>query len=141
MNPQARIAQIRHVGASSMFNFFSSRTGAAQAPNPQEAVQAVVAKRALVIDVREEGEFHGGHARGGINLPLSRLHLTADPNSGHFDKRLAAARKAGTPLYLYCASGARSGRAAGMLQQFGFDDVQNLGTLHAWVQGGGDVAR
>lgn len=122
-----------------MFNLFTR--GAASAVDPAEAVKAVAEKRALVIDVREEMETRGGKARGGLNLPLSRLPQLADPQSGQYDKRLAAARKDGLDLYLYCASGARSGRAAGLLRQYGFAKVHNLGTLSAWVQGGGQVQR
>jgi Rhodanese-related sulfurtransferase len=124
-----------------MFNLFSSMMGGAAAVNPAEAVQAVADKRALVIDVREEAEVRSGKAKGSLNLPLSRLHLTADPNSGHFDKRLATAKKDGLPVYLYCASGARSGRAAGILRNFGFAEVHNLGNLNSWAQGGGAVVR
>ena len=124
-----------------MFNLFSSLMGGAPAVDPAEAVNAASANRALVIDVREEAETRSGKAQGALNLPLSRLHLTADPASGHFDKRLAAARKAGHPLYLYCASGARSGRAAGILKRHGFIEVHNLGNLGAWQRGGGKVVR
>lgn len=125
-----------------MFNLFSSLTKSAPAVNPAEAVKAVAENRALVIDVREPDEVRAsGKAKGGLNLPLSRLHLTADPRSGHFDKALSAALKSGQDIYLYCASGARSSRAAGILHQHGFEKVHNLGSLQAWVQGGGSVAR
>lgn len=125
-----------------MFNIFNSLMGGGAAVNPAEAVQAVADKRAIVIDVREEAEVRSsGKAKGALNLPLSRLHLTADPNSGHFDKRLATARKDQLPVYLYCASGARSGRAAGIMRQYGFEQVHNLGNLGAWAQGGGAVVR
>lgn len=125
-----------------MFNLFNSLKGGSPAPSPAEAVQAVAAKRAIVVDVREEAEVRSsGKAKGALNLPLSRLHLAADPNSGHFDKHLATAKKEGHAVYLYCASGARSGRAAGMLRNYGFENVHNLGNLSAWAQGGGQVVR
>ena len=125
-----------------MFNLFSSLMNSAPAVNPAEAVKAVAEKRAIVIDVREADEVRAsGKAKGGLNLPLSRLHLTADPKSGHFDKALAVAHKAGQDVYLYCASGARSSRAAGILRQHGFDKVHNLGSLNTWAQGGGQIAR
>ncbi|WP_370208834.1 rhodanese-like domain-containing protein [Pararhodobacter marinus] len=124
-----------------MFNLFSAFMGGTAAVDPAEAVAAVGDNRALLIDVREEAETRSGMARGALNLPLSRLHLAADPASGHHDTRLAAARKAGKPLYLYCASGARSGRAAGILKQHGFPEVHNLGNLGAWQRGGGAVLR
>lgn len=124
-----------------MFNFLSSLMGGAAAVNPTEAVQAVAAKRAIVIDVREEAETNAGRAKGALLLPLSRLHLSADPSSGHFDKRLAAAQRDGLRIYVYCASGARSGRAVTILQNHGFETAQNLGHLGTWQQGGGQVVR
>lgn len=125
-----------------MFNLFASMMNSGPAANPAEAVRAVAERRAVVIDVREADEVRAsGKAKGGVNLPLSRLHLTADPASGHFDKTLAAARKDKLDIYLYCASGARSSRAAGILRQHGFEAVHNLGSLNAWAQGGGQIAR
>lgn len=125
-----------------MLNLFGSFMSAGPKVDPAEAVRKVVAGEALVIDVREEAEVRSsGKAKGALNLPLSQLHLTSDPNSGHYDKRLAKARKAGQPIYLYCASGARSGRAAGLMRQHGFEAVHNLGNLHAWHAAGGAVVR
>lgn len=125
-----------------MFKFLGSLMKAAPRVDPAMVVAKVAAGEALLIDVREDQEVRlGGKAKGAMILPLSRLHLTADPTSGHFDKRLAQAKKAGTPIYLYCASGARSGRAAAVMRSHGFDAVYNLGSLAAWQSGGGAVGR
>lgn len=125
-----------------MFNLFGSMMKSGPALDPTEVVRQVTGGTALLIDVREEAELRsGGKAKGALNLPLSRLHMSADPKSGHFDKRLAQAKKAGKPIYLYCASGARSGRAAGLMRGHGFDEVHNLGNLSAWHAGGGEVLR
>ncbi|MCB1398086.1 MAG: rhodanese-like domain-containing protein [Rhodobacter sp.] len=125
-----------------MFNLFGSMMNSGPRLDPVEVVRQVTAGEALLVDVREEDEVRfGGKAKGSLNLPLSRLHLSADPNSGHFDKRLAKAKKDGQPIYLYCASGARSGRAAMLMSNHGFENVQNLGNLHAWHSGGGAVVR
>jgi rhodanese-related sulfurtransferase len=125
-----------------MFNLFGSLMNSGPRLDPTEVVRQVTAGEALLVDVREEDEVrHGGKAKGALNLPLSRLHLSADPNSGHFDKHLSKARKAGQPIYLYCASGARSGRAAMMMSNHGYENVHNLGNLHAWHSGGGAVVR
>jgi len=125
-----------------MFNFFNALTGGGAAPvNLADAVQEVAAKRALLVDVREPDELRSGKGQGALNLPLGRLHMTADPASGHFDRTLAAAKAANLPIYLYCASGARSGRAAGILRRHGFTQVHNLGSLSAWARAGGPVQR
>ena len=125
-----------------MLNLFGSFLNAGPKVDPAEAVALVTSGKALLIDVRENDELRaGGKAKGSLNLPLSNLHQTCDPNSGHFDKRLAKARKAGQPIYLYCASGARSGRAAGIMRKHGFEQVHNLGNLHAWHAAGGAIIR
>jgi rhodanese-related sulfurtransferase len=125
-----------------MFNLFGSTMNSGPQLDPSEVVRQVTAGEALLVDVREEDEVKfGGKAKGSLNLPLSRLHLSADPKSGHFDKRLAQAQKAKQPVYLYCASGARSSRAAGLMRNNGFDEVHNLGNLSAWNAGGGALIR
>ena len=92
------------------------------------AIALAAEGKALVIDVREADELRAtGRAKGAHHVALSQMPRAGDPSSGHFDKRLAAAQKSGEPVYLYCASGARSGRAADMLRGFGFADVRNLG--------------
>lgn len=125
-----------------MFNLFGSLLKSGPRLDPCEVVRQVTAGEALLIDVREPDELrYGGKAKGSLNLPLSRLPQCCDPKSGHFDKRLAQAQKTGTPIYLYCASGARSSRAAGVMRNHGFDSVHNLGNLGAWQSGGGTVQR
>ena len=47
----------------------------------------------------------------------------------------------GKPVCVYCASGGRSGRAAQMLQQMGYDQVHNVGGLGDWIAGGGQVVK
>jgi len=124
-----------------MFNLFGSLMNSGPKIDRAEAVRQVTAGEALLVDVREEAELRSGRAKGALNLPLSRLHQSADPKSGHFDKHLAKAHKAGKPIYLYCASGARSSRAAGMMRTHGFEQVHNLGNLSKWAAGGGVILR
>lgn len=122
-----------------MFGFFKSLGGAGNF-NMADAIAQVGRGDAILIDVREEAEVRAsGKAKGALNLPLSQLHLTANPKSGHFSKHLAKA--AGKPVYLYCASGARSGRAASILESLGFQQVVNLGGFGNWQAAGGPVAR
>jgi rhodanese-related sulfurtransferase len=123
-----------------MFGFL--RSSPTPRLDPVQAVRAAAAGEALVIDVREPAEVQGtGKARGALNLPLGRLSELADPASGLHDKRLKAARAAGQPIYVYCASGARSDRAAAILRHHGHAQVVNLGNLQTWRAGGGAVVR
>ncbi len=80
-----------------------------------------------LIDVREAPEFNDelGHIGGARLIPL-----------GELTRRLAELDKA-APTVVYCRSGARSARAALMLQQNGFARVANLsGGMLRWRQQG-----
>ncbi len=72
-------------------------------------------KGAQIIDVRSKGEFHSGHVRGSINIPLESL-------SGHLSK----IRK-DKPVITCCASGMRSESAKSILKTHGFAEVHNGG--------------
>ncbi len=76
---------------------------------------------AVLLDVRTPGEYRGGHIPGSKNLPLEDL--------GMAEKMIAAQD---TPVFLYCYSGSRSGRAAGLLRRMGYTNVQNIGGIAAW---------
>ena len=57
-------------------------------------------------------EFAAGHAAGARNIPLGQLEASKDLPS---NKKL--------PIVLLCASGARAGRAAGLLRKAGYENV------------------
>ena len=93
---------------------------------PPEAVAAAIADGAQVVDVRTDGEWAGGHVAGAVH---------ADVMGDDFDRRVAALDR-DRPVYVYCASGARSGRAAGKLEAMGFTEVVNAGGFSALAQAG-----
>lgn len=64
---------------------------------------------ARIIDVRTEEEFAAGHLPQAENVPLDRL------SGARFNE--------GEKLFVYCHSGARSGRAAAYLKKAGADAV------------------
>lgn len=78
-------------------------------------------RKAQLIDVREPNEFEGGHILGARNIPLSQLK-----------NRLREIRP-DKPVYLYCQSGMRSGRAATMLYRKGYKELSHLqGGFKKW---------
>ena len=102
--------------------------GGAAGPGFAEVKAASETGSAHLVDVREPGEFAGGHIPGAINLPLSRFDVTALPN----DK----------PVILLCLSGARSARALGMCKSTGRNDIANYsGGMSGWRSSGGAIAR
>lgn len=79
-------------------------------------------RKAQLIDVREPNEFDGGHILGARNIPLSQMR-----------NRLIEIRK-DKPVYLYCQSGARSTRAAMLLNKKGYEDLNVLqGGFKKWT--------
>ena len=76
---------------------------------------------AVLIDVRTPAEYAAGHIEGAINLPLDALE---DREDAIPDKN--------TPVFVYCRSGARSGRAAAYLTGCGYTDVKNIGGIMSY---------
>lgn len=86
--------------------------------------------KAVVIDVRESGEFASEHIRGARLVPLSTLSPAALADLGER-----------TPV-LYCRSGNRSGRAAQALLDAGYPEITHLsGGLQHWKDQGFATAR
>lgn len=93
--------------------------------------------KAPVLDVRTPGEFAQGHLAGAINVDV----MAAD-----FEDRLDALDAAGrlsseAPVYLYCRSGSRSGRAAAILRRRGYEEAFNIGGFQALKRAGVEVDR
>ena len=88
---------------------------------------------ALVVDVREPGEYKSGHIKGAINKPLSTVDVAEVNMPEHANKKLV----------LHCLSGRRSQMAAEKL--VGEDptlDVFNLeGGITAWQEAGAPTVR
>lgn len=92
--------------------------------SPQEGLARVQAG-ALLIDVREPGEYQEVHAEGAQLIPLSEFEAryTEIPQDRE--------------LVMICRSGARSARAGSYLLQNGYSNVVNLaGGTMAWVNEG-----
>lgn len=90
----------------------------------------------VLLDVREVGEVQAsGLAKGAIHIPLGLLPLKADPKAPDFDARLQ-----GKPIAVYCAAGARAGRAVQFLQSVGLE-AHNIGGFGDWCGCGGGVQR
>ena len=77
---------------------------------------------AVLLDVRTPEEYRGGHIPGSKNIPLQTI-----------DKVGSVAENKDTALYVYCQSGARSRQAAGLLQQMGYTNVNNIGGIAAYA--------
>ena len=83
---------------------------------------------AVVVDVRTPGEYAAGHLAGAVNVDFL----------GDFETQMGAFDRE-RPVYLYCASGTRSGRAASLLERMGFRTVVNAGSYSSLVEAGAEV--
>lgn len=77
-------------------------------------VRELVERGAYIVDVREKGEFAGGHLKGARNIPLSQLRQRMDEIPRD------------VPVYLHCRSGQRSYYALCCLQGYGFHNLFNI---------------
>ena len=101
------------------------------ASEPPDAVVAAIEDGAPVVDVRTAEEYASGHVAGAIH---------ANVFDDGFERRMAALDRS-EPVYLYCATGARSGRAARILEDMGFERVVNAGGLGELAEAGATVER
>jgi rhodanese-related sulfurtransferase len=97
--------------------------------DPTEADARVKAGTAVLIDVREPDEWSGGVAAPAILAALSDLR---GPRA---QWKTVLEENKDKELILYCASGARSGIAAGMLRKEGYNAV-NAGGYGGWSAAG-----
>ena len=79
---------------------------------------------AIVVDVREPGEYVGGHVPGANLVPM-----------GHLSSRLHELPK-GRPIYLICATGNRSLAMTNFLMRAGYDAYSVTGGTGAWTRAG-----
>jgi rhodanese-related sulfurtransferase len=84
----------------------------------------------VVLDVRQAGEFRGGHIPGAKHMPVGLASARADKLDPE------------ATYLVYCRSGARSSRAASALSRRGLKHVYNLhGGILAWQSLGFPVKR
>jgi phage shock protein E len=80
----------------------------------------LVAAGAVLLDVRSPEEYAERHLPGALNIPVQAL-------AGRTAELGAPTR----PVVVYCRSGMRSARAAGLLARAGFT-VHDLGGMGKW---------
>lgn len=92
---------------------------------PAEATLMMNREDALVLDVRETGEWSSGHIPGARHITLGQL-----------EQRVSEIEKfKGRPVIVCCASGNRSSAACGQLRKHGFEKVFSLGGgISAWLE-------
>ena len=80
----------------------------------------------LLLDVRTDFEFRGGHVEGAVNIPVQELAQRLSEIESHKADFVA----------VICRSGARSGNACGMLAPSGFNVANVTGGMLQWQLAG-----
>ena len=110
------IQLIKLLMISALTAFIYSRVDAAELTNdPLPTVQENVAThKAVLVDVREPGEWKEGHVEGAISLPLSSLKKDVDTTA--LEHQLPKDKI----VYTHCVMGVRALKAAQILEKLGY---------------------
>lgn len=92
-------------------------------------LESLLSEGATLVDVREDDEYTDGHVSGAIHIALSTVpdRVGDVPAEG--------------PVYVICALGGRSARAAEFLRAQGIDAINVAGGTQGWVDSGRAVVR
>ncbi len=80
----------------------------------------------VLLDVREEEEYITGHAVNAELLPVDEISA---------ETAAALIPSVNTPVMVYCRTGARSARAARLLESLGYREIYDMGGLAGWPYG------
>ncbi len=92
-----------------------------------EAVQLINRREAVVLDVRDTGDFAAGHIAGARHIPEAKLA----ERMKELDKYKSR------PILVSCRTGSRAPTASGLLRKQGFAEAFSLrGGIQGWQQAG-----
>ncbi|QYJ02794.1 rhodanese-like domain-containing protein [Nocardioides panacisoli] len=94
-----------------------------------DALATALDEGAVLVDVREPGEYAEGHVPAAVNIPMGQLPRRTD----ELDSDL--------PVHVICASGNRSSAMTDVLAGAGFAAVNVRGGTQAWADSGRPVER
>jgi len=110
-------------GIMLLWSFFGNRFRGVKEVDTAAALQLINHKNAVVLDVREPGEYDAGHVLNSKLIPLGKLKERIGELEKFRDKSIV----------VVCKSGNRSGTACFILGKQGFNQAYNLaGGMQAW---------
>lgn len=110
-----------------MLIVFSSCSNAQTKPSQVSAIdfskEIKATDEAVIVDVRTPDEFRKGHLQNALNLNW---------NGSEFETQLATLDKK-KPIFVYCLSGGRSGKAVEKMRKEGFEHIIEMpGGMMEW---------
>jgi rhodanese-related sulfurtransferase len=95
--------------------------------SPAEAQAQSEQGDAVLIDVREDEDWRGDHAKGAKHLNRGIIEL-------EIEEQVPDPK---TPIICYCGGGSRSALVAESLKKMGYENVRSLaGGFRAWKEAG-----
>lgn len=111
---------------------YEIRSSGASGVTSSQATQLINREDAIVVDIREAGDFKAGHIAGARNFPQSRLDTRLSELDKFKDK----------PIIVACKHGQSSGAALAKLEKAGFERAVKLkGGMSQWQADGLPVVR
>ena len=84
--------------------------------NKKKKIQDFQSRGAVILDVRTKGEYQNGAIPGSKHIPLQQISV-----------KISEIKKWNKPVITCCASGMRSGSAAGILRSNGIEAMNGGG--------------
>lgn len=94
---------------------------------PQKFKQLLKEESGVIIDVRTKSEYNNDHLR--------KADYNFDISASNFKEKIEKLDK-DQNCFLYCRTGARSGRATRIMKRNGFENVYNIGGLQSLINAG-----
>lgn len=90
-----------------------------------DAKEQIINHGAILVDVRTLDEYNSNHIDGAILLTLDSINE---------DTALDVIENKDTPIIVYCQSGNRSSQAVTLLEDLGYTEVYDLGSINNWEE-------
>lgn len=121
MQQQLPLFGILAAGLVALFYYESRKAGASV--SPQQLVSLINTRQAVVVDLRDSGEFGSGHILDAINVPVASFAKRIDELNAHKEH----------PVVLVCKIGQHAGGISKTLKANGFSEVYKLqGGISEW---------
>ena len=97
--------------------------GAYRQISQEEAKEMMDNQEVIILDVREQDEYDGGHIPGAVLLPVGTIN--EETAAGVIPEKDAT-------VLVYCRSGNRSKTASAALADLGYTNIYEFGGINTW---------